>query len=102
MHNVCTWNTGWWDWNLGPVACDHGEDELMIFTVSSTLALPAQSPVVVNGSTRSDDATTIAENNRHQGREADSGQVQMHADRASQVRRCWSLWDYPVGGFEGV
>ena len=26
--------------------------------------------------------------------------VQMHGDGQSRVPRCWSLWEYPVGGYE--
>eukprot|EP01052_Picozoa_sp_SAG31_P025122 SAG31_NODE_2184_length_6244_cov_3.004882_4_plen_142_part_00 len=29
-----------------------------------------------------------------------NGQVHMHADPAARTKRCWSLWQYPVGGFE--
>ena len=27
-------------------------------------------------------------------------QVQMIADAQSTTKRCWSVWDYPVGGYE--
>ena len=57
----CIKPNGWWDWNLGPVSCDAGTDELMIFTGT---------------------------------------QVQMIADDKSTTKRCWSVWDYPVGGYE--
>ena len=63
----CVKPNGWWDWNLGPVSCDQGEDQLMIFTSNA------------NGG---------------------GGSVHMKADDKSTVPRCWSLWDYPVGGYE--
>ena len=63
----CVKPNGWWDWNLGPVSCDQGEDQLMIFTSNA------------NGG---------------------GGSVQMKADDKSTVPRCWSLWDFPVGGYE--
>lgn len=98
------WSTcpGWWDWNLGPVPCDQGEDELIIFTVhgSAGTTFTTRSLSAADGS---NDATTSADmlkSQRSQAKISAGGQVQMHADGTSHLPLCWSLWDYPVGGFE--
>ena len=74
----------------------------MIFTVheSSGTTFKAHSLSAADGS---NDATASAEmlkSQRRQVKISAGGQVQMHADGKSQLPLCWSLWDYPVGGFE--
>eukprot|EP01046_Picozoa_sp_COSAG06_P043535 COSAG06_NODE_5717_length_3308_cov_1.817700_2_plen_413_part_00 len=88
------------------MACDQGQDELMTFTANANTNANASDGGDGSSDQREDTDTDDDGGDGDDGAVATTaasvvgGQVQMHADSKSTAPRCWSLWGYPVGGYE--